>query len=125
MIRIPRLVVLFLVLILAGASLAAAQSPSTENGGGQETAEPAAVTQVVKCEVTRVAEDGTVYVKDAPDAAEQALKLTPKTRIKARDVAQFDGRKSLTAADLKVGQKLQVTRLEQGGDVVKVVVLKS
>lgn len=61
------------------------------------------VTHTMQCVVTHIRADGTVFVQDKPGSPEHPLRFTKKTRISAGDRKQFDVRKKLEVADLKVG----------------------
>ncbi|MDA8016347.1 MAG: hypothetical protein MPN21_02765 [Thermoanaerobaculia bacterium] len=105
---------------LAYASGSSGPSPAVGTFG----ADPLAVTEVMKCTVTRIAENGSVYIRDGEGQPERLLSYSEDTRFVAQKKKEFDGRKRLGIEDLKVGQRLRVTVRPATQEVVRVKVLK-
>ncbi len=117
------------LLILALFLLTAAQAMASGSVGvprGAEVAtDPLTVTETMKCIVTAIREDGTVIVRDKGEEIEHPLRYDEKTKVTAKSKKEFDGRKQLEIADLKVGHELRVTHRPATGEVLKIKVLKS
>ena len=119
---------IFLVCVLSlllATQVMASGSSGGYSGGGSASSGSMTVTQTHKCIITYIRADGTVMVQDKPGAPEHPLRFSKKTKLSAQDKKQFDGRKKLDVADLKVGQELKVTHRPASGEVLKIKVLKA
>ena len=99
-----------LFLLLVGAGVVTASGPSSPARDSFEEIDALTVTQSRLCIVTEIRADGTVLIRDGEDKPEHPLPYSKKTRFIAQDKKQFDGKKKLAVADLKVGHELKVSR---------------
>ena len=113
---------LALSFLVSGLALASGPSSPARDSFGE--LESLTVTETIRCVVTEVKADGTVLVRDSDGRPAHALPFTKKTRFVAQDKSEFDGRKKIAAADLKVGQQLKVTVRPATMEVMRVKVLK-
>ena len=105
-------------LVLASGPSSPARAPFAEQ-------DALTVTETIRCVVTEIREDGVIIVQDVDESPAHPLPFGKKTKFVAQNKNEFDGKKKLAAADLKVGHQLKVTVRPATGEVVRVKVLKS
>ncbi|MCG8454685.1 MAG: hypothetical protein MI919_00280 [Holophagales bacterium] len=91
---------------------------------GPSASDQASVTQTLKCSVLEVRADGALKLRDLDTEHEGWIRVTEKTKIRAKNKRAFDGRKKLDFEDLSPGQVVKVTTLTQTGELVRLKVLE-
>ncbi|REJ73873.1 MAG: hypothetical protein DWQ36_10420 [Acidobacteria bacterium] len=87
--------------------------------------DPAVATVVVDAVIARITAEGTLVLRPEEEGAEPIeLRLPEEVRIRAQRKKDFDGRRKLEFADLRVGQRLRLTVLPAENRLVGVTVLK-
>ena len=86
--------------------------------------DPLTVTEVMKCRITAIEDDGTILVQDEGAEDTHPLAYNQRTRFTAQRKKDFDGRRKLELGDLAVGQMLKVTHRPATGEILQVKVLK-
>ncbi len=111
------------LLLVTLAVLPAAASAPASIPEGADANMPTSITAEFRLEIAEVRDDSTVVFLDE-DNMEHAVQLDDTVKIRARKKKDFDGRKRLGLADLRVGQKVKVTVFVADGAIRSITVLE-
>lgn len=112
---------LTLACLLPGMVMASGSTRSV----GEPSFSPHLVTQTLRCVITEIHRDGTILMKPVEGDRITMARVHHKTKIRARNKNDFEGRKKLELSDLKPGQTVKVTTAAADGELLSVQVLKA
>ena len=111
------------LLLLTFAALPVTASAPATVPTGADANMPTSITADFQLEISEVRDDSTVVFLDE-NQAQHVVQLDDTVKIRARKKRDFNGRKKLGLADLRVGQKVKVTVFVADGAIRSITVLE-
>lgn len=91
---------------------------------GPPSADPFNATKTMKCVIVQLKNPNLVLLEDPDTGEKQPYRLSERIRLRAKNKADFDGRKKLTFADLAIGQTVKVSINSEKREVTSLKVIQ-
>lgn len=121
--------IMFAVIVLGTTTLfASGTSSSGTNVGPTPNNQPNTAftsTQTMVCLVVALKEPNLILLEDPKTGEKFPYRLASRIRLRAKNKADFDGRRKLTFADLAPGQEVKVSIAPARHEVISLKVLRN
>lgn len=115
---------LFLMMIVSVFGVSAFASGTSGSQSNAPTVDPFNATKTMKCVIVELKGPDMLLLEDPKTGEKQPYRLASKIRLKAKNKADFGGKKRLSFDDLAIGQEVKVTIAPARREVVSLKVIR-